>query len=85
MASCVRPRGFGHTELMGSGHIIETDDGETFTTSSMNVKYVLSAFSGFAHVRPDSKMILKLKDSYGREKPIAKAVSGKVSLLILFY
>lgn len=81
----MRPRGFGNAELMGSGHIIETDGGDTFTTSSTNIKYVLSAFSGFAQGHPDSKMILKMADGYGREKPIAKAVSGKVSLLILFY
>ena len=85
MASLVRPRGFGRAELIGSGHIIETDDGDTFTSSSTNVKYVLSAFSGFAQTHPENKMVLKMADGYGREKPIAKAVSGKVSLLILFY
>ena len=85
MASLVKPRGFGHKELIGSGHIIETDKGDTFTSSSLNLRYVLSTFQGFAREHPDSKMIMKMVDDYGREKPVAKAVSGKVSLLILFY
>lgn len=83
MASSVRPRGFGKTVLNGSGHVIETDSGETYTSTSMNMKYVLSTFQGFALDNPNKKMILKECDDYGREKPIAKAVFGKVSLLIL--
>lgn len=80
----MRPRGFGKTELNGSGHIIETDSGETYTSTSMNMKYVLSTFQGFAMGNPTKRMILKECDDYGRIRPIAKAVFGKVSLLILF-
>lgn len=85
MVSLVKPRGFGNRELYGPGHIIETDEGETFTSTSMNLKYVLSTFQGFAREHPENNMVLKMQDDYGRLKSVAKAVSGKVSLLILFY
>ena len=85
MASLVKPRGFGLRDLHGAGHIIETDDGEQYTSTSMNLKYVLSTFQGFAREHPDNNMVLKMQDDYGRLKSVAKAVSGKVSLLILFY
>ena len=81
----IKPRGFGRTELDGCGHIIETDEGDRYSSSSNNLKYVLSTFNGFAKDHSDHNMILKQKDDYGREKPIAKSVLGRVSLLILFY
>lgn len=81
----IKPRGFGKTELDGCGHIIETDNGDRYSSSSNNLKYVLSTFNGFAKDHSDHNMILKQKDDYGREKPIAKSVLGRVSLLILFY
>lgn len=81
----MKPRGFGLRDIYGPGHIIETDQGERFASSSTNLKYVLSTFDGYAKEHPNRNMILKLRDDYGREKPIAKSVSGKVSLLIIFY
>ena len=84
MAQDLKPRGFGKRELNGSGHTIEVSDGETYSTSSMNLKYVLSAFSGFAQSHPDKKMILNMVDDYGRKKPVARSINGHTSLLILF-
>ena len=81
----IKPRGFGKTELDGCGHIIETDEGNRYSSTSTNLKYVLSTFNGFAKDHSEHNMILKQKDDYGREKPIAKSVSGRVSLLILFF
>ena len=81
----IKPRGFGRTELDGSGHIIETDEGSRYLSSSTNLKYVLSTFNGYAKDHSDHNMILKQKDDYGRERPIAKSVLGRVSLLILIY
>ena len=81
-SSLEKPRGFGRRELIGSGHIIEVED-ETFSTNSMNVKYVLSAFSGYARNHPDKRMLLSMVDSFGYSKPIAKSVNGHTSLLIL--
>ena len=78
-----KPRGFGRRQLIGSGHIIESGN-ETFSTNSMNVKYVLSAFSGYARNHPERKMLLSMIDDYGRSKPIARSVNGHTSLLILF-
>lgn len=79
-----KPRGFGRRELHGSGHTIEVSGGETYSTSSMNLSYVLSAFSGFAKSHPDAKMILNMVDDFGRKKPVARSSNGHTSLLILF-
>lgn len=79
-----KPRGFGRRELNGSGHTIEVSGGETYSTSSMNLRYVLSAFSGYATSHPDKKMILNMVDDFGRKKPVARSVNGHTSLLILF-
>ena len=79
-----RPRGFGSRALQGTGHVIEVSDGKTFSTSSMNVRYVLSAFSGYAQAHPDKKMMLNMIDDFGRKTPVARSINGHTSLLILF-
>lgn len=79
-----KPRGFGIRELNGSGHTIEVSGGQTYSTSSMNLRYVLSAFSGFAKSHPDMKMMLNMVDDFGRKKPVARSMNGHTSLLILF-
>lgn len=84
MAQDMKPRGFGRRELHGSGHIIEVSEGETYTTSSMNVRYVLSAFSGYAESNPDKRMILSVVDEFGRSTPVARSINGHTSLLIPF-
>ena len=81
-SSLEKPRGFGRRELIGSGHIIEVGD-ETFSTNSMNIKYVLSAFSGYARNHPDKRMLLLMIDGFGNSKPIAKSIDGHTSLLIM--
>lgn len=79
-----RPRGFGSRALHGPGHVIEVSGGETYSTSSMNVRYVLSAFSGYAQAHPDKRMMLNVIDDFGRKTPVARSVNGHTSLLILF-
>lgn len=83
MASSVtRPRGFGTNVLSGSGHVIETDDGERYTSSSMNPNYVLSSFLGYANANPDHHMILSVVDAYGHCQKVAHALHGEVRLLM---
>lgn len=84
MAQDLKPRGFGKRELNGSGHIIEVSGGETYSTTSMNLKYVLSAFSGYAQSHPDKMMKLSVVDDFGRITPVARSMNGHTSLLILF-
>lgn len=84
MAQDMKPRGFGRRALQGSGHVIEVSDGETYSTSSMNIRYVLSAFSGYAQAHPDKMMKLSVVDDFGRITPVARSVNGHTSLLILF-
>lgn len=84
MAQDLKPRGFGRRELHGPGHVIEVKDGETYSTSSMNIRYVLSAFSGYAQAHPDKSMKLSVVDDFGRSTPVARSINGHTSLLILF-
>lgn len=68
------PRGFG--PKVASGHSIELSDGTMLYSKSLNTRYVLSAFKGYANANPKERMILR--DSEG---PIARAVDGDVFIL----
>lgn len=68
------PRGFGPKQA--SGHSIEFSDGTMLYSKSLNTRYVLSAFKGYANAHPAERMILR--DSEG---PIARASDGNVYIL----
>lgn len=73
------PRGFGPT--VSEGHIIRTSDGGfSCYTRSMNTRYVLSCFLGFAKSNPDTDAILSR--SVGEtEEPIARAHDGTIYII----
>lgn len=73
------PRGFGPT--VSDGHIIRTSDGSfSCYTKSLNTRYVLSCFLGFAKANPGVDAILYRSDP-SHEQPLARAKDGRIYIL----
>lgn len=73
------PRGFGPT--VSEGHIIRTEDGSfSCYTKSINTRYVLSCFLGFAKANPDIDATLYRSDMKD-EQPVARAKNGTIYVL----